>query len=134
MEKMREIARLPWHPPKVRILDWPVLSGPMQAFVVIIKDGVTYSFRTFPIVTQTFRTFDAVHLLQILIDTFGTRCAFASSECMGLDQVRELMGDISVKAFGGRLGEIAGDNFGGYRIEKIDEDRNGAIWWVCEFA
>jgi hypothetical protein len=42
------------------------------------------------------------------------------------------MGAISAKSLGGRLGEIAGEDFGGYRIEKIDEERGVAVWWVCE--
>jgi hypothetical protein len=83
-----------------------------------------------PIVIQTFRKFDAPGLIKILAGYFGVRCALSAGECLELPGVREVMGDISPRSLGGRLGEIAGEDFGSYRIEKIGEDRDGAVWWV----
>jgi hypothetical protein len=45
-----QVIKLPWHPPKVRVLDWPTLYLPFNNYI-IIKDGIEFTFHSIPIVT-----------------------------------------------------------------------------------
>ena len=85
-----------------------------------------------PTVTTTTRRYDAPRLLKIIVDFFGVRHAFAAGECLRLDPVRQVVGDISTRMFGSFLGDIAGEDFDGYHVEKIAEDRSGVVWWISE--
>jgi hypothetical protein len=109
-------------------IDWwlkPVTRNPFAPGFKILQCHA-------PVVIQTVRKFDAPYLVKILVEYFGIRQALSAAECVELPEIQESMGAVSAKSLGGRLGEIAGEDFGGYRIEKIDEERGVAIWWVCE--
>jgi hypothetical protein len=106
------IAKLPWHRPHVRILEWPVLAGPMQAFHIIIKDGHGHTFRSIPIVTRTARKFDAHNLITTIVDTIGHNMS-------ALELGRAL-----------KLLSFDGENFGGYYVKHERRETDGVVWRI----
>lgn len=126
---------LPWRKPKVRVLEWPTMIGPLNSFVMIIKDGQQHSFRSIPIVTVTTQ----LPLVSALIRYFGTaevitvsrlRQLIASEEQGG--PLRTALGDMAIgdmKSNAYRIGNLLSDlstkgeifNIGGdsYYLEQV---------------
>lgn len=80
---------------------------------------------TAPIVVRTEYKFDAPALIASIIKYFGIRHAFSSGELV----LR--LGELTPRRIGHILSEIANaGSFNSYLIERIDDDRDGAVWWV----
>jgi hypothetical protein len=87
-----------------------------------------------PIVVRTTYKLDAPALIEAIIKHFGIRHAFSSRELAEMDLA--LLGDMrsNPRRIGSALSEITGTSFSGYLIERIDDDRDGAVWWVVPIA
>jgi hypothetical protein len=144
-----QVIKLPWHPPKVRVLDWPTLYLPFNNYI-IIKDGIEFTFRSIPIVTvsdnkasNTDKASKTEVLVKIIRRKFGSYETFTSrqlSECAETDEeLRAALGD-HLDNIGTLLREIkkqgnlkirnADGTVDNCCVEAVDYGRHVASWKV----
>jgi hypothetical protein len=123
-----------WHAPKIEtIVDRRVVVGPMGAFVAInTREGRWIIPSGAPPTVAIELNIPA--WVTAIADAVGPRI-FYSAELMAhakvtRGQLLSLIGKRTIQQLGQVLSEISGKPVDGCRIERIGEDRTGAIWRV----
>jgi hypothetical protein len=137
-----QFTKLPWRKPKVRVLDWPAFHLPFNNYIIIIKDGREYTFRSIPTVLRTTYKFDPPALLAAITVYFGERKTFFADEVKRRAKLEDENGplqfalrgeDPTAKSLGGFFSEIENKNFHGLCIKRFEKRRDreaGFRWWV----
>jgi len=137
-------ACLPWHRPKVRVLDWPAFHLPFNNFI-IMKDGREYTFRSIPTVVVTNYEFDPPALVAAITGYFGERKTFFAGHVQQRVKLEDENGPLrsalrgkepTAKRLAGYFCKMEGENFDGLCITRFDKRRDreaGFSWWVVPY-
>jgi hypothetical protein len=87
-----------------------------------------------PTVTVTNYKFDAPALVSAIVAWRGLLHVFSSREVeLRAEHDEAMKSALRDRSIGKALGQIKGQNFGGYCIKPVDDEQGRTIWWVTHY-